>query len=326
MPDTIAELGALLRSSDSLLMEGWTPRQVRSACERGELRRVRRGWYIRASEWESMQPERRHLIHVLAVTRDARDDLPIASHLSAAAVHGLPLYRSAPSRVHITVPLPGKHSSSSDVIRHETKIADADIGEIDGIRCTSLERTVFDVARTVRAEPALAMADAALRLTAVTGRRQDDHRAEEWREALRARAGSVRGARGIRSLLRVIEFADGRAESAGESVSRLQLARVGFAVPRLQVHVPGPHGGSYWVDFGLDDVNAFGEFDGKGKYLDESQRSGRSLEQVMLDEKAREDWIRGTTNRRFPRWGSEHIAAPATLAERLAVFGIRPPS
>ena len=38
---------------------------------------------------------------------------------------------------------------------------------------------------------------------------------------------------------------------------------------------------------------------------------GRSLEQVMLDEKAREDWIRGTTNRRFPRWGSEHITTSA---------------
>ncbi|GAA1995740.1 hypothetical protein GCM10009777_35250 [Microbacterium pumilum] len=185
---------------------------------------------------------------------------------------------------------------------------------------------MFDVARTVRTEPALVVADAALRLTAVTGRRQNDDRAEEWREALRTRAGRARGARGIRSLLGIVEFANGLAESPGESVSRLQLARVGFAIPRLQVRVPGPQGSFYWVDFALDDVNAFGEFDGQGKYLDESQRSGRSLEQVMLDEKAREDWIRGTTDRRFPRWGSEHITTSTALAARLAAFGIRPPS
>ncbi len=32
----------------------------------------------------------------------------------------------------------------------------------------------------------------------------------------------------------------------------------------------------YYVDFGMDEVGSFGEFDGKGKYLDEAMRSGRS--------------------------------------------------
>ena len=47
--------------------------------------------------------------------------------------------------------------------------------------------------------------------------------------------------------------------------------------------------------------------------------------QARLEEKQREEWIRGRTQWRFARWGSEHIGAPAALAARLAAFGIRAP-
>lgn len=326
VPQSIAELRALLFTPDGLAGRGWSQRGFRWTCSHGQIHRVRRGWYVYSSDWDALQPEARHLLHVIAVGEDARGGSPVFSHLSAAVVHGLPLYRLTPTRAHVTVPLPNKHSSSSDVVRHEAKLNERDIVVRDGIRCTSIERTVFDVARTVPMEPALVVADAALRTVAVDRRIQSEELAESWRQDLRDRAGRAAGARGIRSVLPVAEFADGRSESPGESVSRLQLVRIGFATPRLQVRVPGPADRDYWVDFALDDVLAFGEFDGKGKYLDEALRSGRSLEQTMLDEKVREDWIRGTTNRRYPRWGSEHIRTPEALAARLAAFGIRPPS
>jgi hypothetical protein len=54
-------------------------------------------------------------------------------------------------------------------------------------------------------------------------------------------------------------------------------------------------------------------------------RAGKSLEQVLLAEKQREDWIRGLTQYRFVRWGAEHSATPARLAARLKSFGIVPP-
>jgi hypothetical protein len=84
-------------------------------------------------------------------------------------------------------------------------------------------------------------------------------------------------------------------------------------------------GRPYFVDFGLADVCSFGEFDGRTKYLDEALRSGRTVEQVLLAEKQREDWIRGRTQWRFARCGSEHIVTPAALAARLAAFHITPP-
>jgi hypothetical protein len=138
------------------------------------------------------------------------------------------------------------------------------------------------------------------------------------------RIDAASGARGIRRARWVIAFADGRAHLPGESVSRLQLSRLGFRPPQLQVPVAGPAGRRYFVDFGLTDVRAFGEFDGRDKYLDEAMRRGLPLERVLLEEKQREDWIRGTTQWRFARWGDEHITSPKALAKRLASFSISP--
>ena len=48
------------------------------------------------------------------------------------------------------------------------------------------------------------------------------------------------------------------------------------------------------------------------------------LTDVLLHEKQREDWIRGTTQRRYGRWGTAHLALGA-LRTRLASFHIHPP-
>jgi hypothetical protein len=196
---------------------------------------------------------------------------------------------------------------------------------IDGIRCTSLERTVFDVARTCRAEMAIACLDAALRSVSVEGRKWDADAHTAWKDRMNARARESAGARGVKQARWLIDIADGHAQLPGESVSRLQLVRLGFARPELQVPVPGPAGRTYWVDFRLKDVGAWAEFDGNDKYLDEAMRSGRSVEEVILEEKKREDWIRGTTQWRFARWEDAHIGSPNALRARLAAFGIHPP-
>jgi hypothetical protein len=47
---------------------------------------------------------------------------------------------------------------------------------------------------------------------------------------------------------------------------------------------------------------------------------------VLLDEKRREDWIRGVTQKRFVRVEDPHIVTTEALAARLAGFGIRLPS
>ena len=326
MPRTmsVSELSPLVCSRSKLLSTGWTDRSIDAAVRIGELLTVRRGSFMYASDASDLWPEGRHLAHVIAVARDSTGGA-VASHESAGVAWALPLYRFRPQRVHVTTRAPVRVSSGRDVMRHLAPLPESDIVIRQGIRCTSLSRTVFDMVRTLPLEAAVACADAAERLMAERGREWDEDAVTAWRRSMTQRIEAASGARGIRQARWVMSFADGRAQLPGESVSRLQLARLGFGKPQLQVPVAGPAGRKYFVDFGLDDVRAFGEFDGRDKYLNEAMRRGLSLEQVLLEEKQREDWIRGTTHWRLARWGDGHIKTPAALAARLTSFSIRPP-
>ncbi|MCT9820872.1 hypothetical protein N3K63_11325 [Microbacterium sp. W1N] len=321
---SLTALGELLTSRRHLLAWGSTEREVAARVRAGEFVVVRRGWYVEQQAWAALWPEDRHRLHVLAVVRDG-SGAGVVSHASAATLWGLPAYRVRAERVHLTLPAAGRISSGPDALRHVATLPEADVALVDGIRCTSLARTVFDALRTLPVEAALAVADAAERSVAVRGWEWDADAGDAWRHDLAARIDRAPGARGIRRARWIAEFADGRAESVLESVSRVQLWRVGFRRLRLQVPVRAPFGGEYRVDLGIDDVNVLAECDGRQKYEDEALRAGRSIDQVLLDEKRREDWIRGVTQCRLVRWEEPHARTPGALAARLASFGIRPP-
>lgn len=322
---TIADAAALLRSRADLCELGMHDRAIARAVAHGDLHRVRPGWYVWHSEWEHLWPEGRHLVHVLAVARDARGAPAVNAGPSAAVIHGLPLYRLAPKRVELLIATPRHIHSSPDVLRREGVLPSSDVTRVDGIPVTTLERTVVDMARSVTLEAAVCVADAALRKVAVRRNVQNEDLAAAWRDRMNGQLVQARGQRGIRQARWVVAFADGRAHLPGESTSRVQLHRIGFRDLDLQVPVPASGSGTYWLDFGLNDVDAFGEFDGVEKYTNAALRSNRTIEQVMLDEKRREDWIRGTTGRRVLRWGDADAATAAALATRLRAFGVTLP-
>ncbi|MFE6997404.1 hypothetical protein ACFVAE_15670 [Microbacterium sp. NPDC057659] len=324
MRKSVAELAPLIRSRRMMLTDGWTERTLQSAVKTKRLHVVRRGWYIEGEEWNGFWPEERHRALVIAATRDARTDAPVC-RTSAAVLFDLPFYHLDPRWVHFICGPDSRNSSRGDVKRHPEPLGPFDTEIIDGIRCTTLSRTVFDLIRVLPLEAAVAVADAAERQMAQRGREWDLDAVESWRMGLAERIAERPGIRGIAQARWVAEFADGRAQLPGESVSRLQLHRLGFAPPRLQVPVPGPHGNTFFVDFGLDDADSFGEFDGETKYRDKAKRNGKSIDDVLIDEKEREDWIRGTTGRGFVRWKSPHILTARTLGQRLAAFGVRAP-
>ncbi len=259
-----------------------------------------------------------------------RDGDAVTAFVSAAVLWNLPLYRLDPLRVHLAGRTADGHVGAARgvVARHDVDVDTSDRDAVGGIACTGLERTVADVIRLAPEEAGTSIADAALRRVAFDERTReyDEDAAAAFSDAVTERLERIRGARGVRRGRRILAMADGRAQLPGESVSRLQLIRLGFATPRLQVAIPAPHGGDYYVDFGLDDVNAWGEFDGDVKYRDTAMRpDGHDALDVLFAEKAREDWIRGTTNRRMPRWGSEHILTPEGLGSRLSAFHVQPP-
>lgn len=319
----IPQARRMLLSREDVIASGLTERRLRDDVEASRLIRVHRGWYVRAEDWDDLWWEGRHLLKVLAVHAAGPGDGPIFSHVSAAVLWGLPLYRLGDRPVQVV--LDGRRHSRviAGVVRRDMQVAEDDIVVIDGIRVTSLSRTVLDVARTGTLEMAVACADAALRSVSVVGNAVDAEADAAWRsDAMRL---ARPGLRGVRQARHVLEFADGRAQLPGESVSRVRLRQLGFSRYDLQVPVVGSAGDQYWLDFAFLGSRTFGEFDGEGKYLDPALRSTASAEEAVLAEKSREDDIRGVTGWGFARWGHDHIRTADALGRRLVAFGVRPP-
>lgn len=313
----------MLLTRERLLQAGVTVRQLRDAVHAQSLRRVHRGSYVRTEDWTSLWWEGQHLLKVLAVKAASAGSGPLFSHASAAVLWGLPMYRMRDQPVQIVVDGTRHSRVVAGVVRRDMRLDDADIAEVEGFRVTSLIRTAFDVARTAAYDTAVSCADAALRRRAVSGQMVDAEADALWRaQALRL---ARPGLRGVRQGREVIEFADGRAQLPGESVSRVRLHQLGFSNYDLQVPVTGAQGERYWVDFAFLRARRFGEFDGKDKYFDPDLRTAVSSDEAVLAEKQREDDIRGVTGWSFARWGYEHIRTPDALGARLAAFGVLPP-
>lgn len=323
---SFVEARVQLQTRDDLTGLGWSGRDITRAVDASSLRRVQRNQYVSEQVWSDLWPESRHRLEVAAAVAEMRDGAAALSYESSGVVWGISLYRHMPAAVHFTLPESPQASSRAGLFRHREPLPVEDVQFVNDTAVTSLERTTFDVIRSVGLETAVAFADAALRREAMHGRDYDLDIAQRWRARMHERVAVARGARGVRQAQWVTRFADGRADLPGESVTRLRLHQLGFTSLSAQVPVPAPSGRDYYVDLGLEEVDAFVEFDGKSKYLDEALRQGRSVAEVLLDEKRREDWIRGVTQRRFARVEDAHILSVNALRARLASFGIRPPS
>ena len=112
---------------------------------------------------------------------------------------------------------------------------------------------------------------------------------------------ATRKGRGCRRAERSILFADGDAESPGESLSRVRMYEGGLVMPVLQKEIRDAHGRLLGrTDFWWEAVGVVGEFDGKVKY-DELVASDVDVADVVMDEKQREQSIQDEV-RRVVRW------------------------
>lgn len=310
----------LLRRDD-LHTEGLTDRGIAAARRCGALTVIRAGVMVRTDSWRAASPERRIVTRAVALHRTSARP-PVFSHTTAAACLDLPLYRPRVDTVHVIAPddRPGR---ASGVIRHRGALTIEDVTRVNGLLVTTPARTVADVARTAPHRVAVTVADAALRRLAVTepGAYADDV-AETFRQEAMEIAG--RSSHGVRRAISALRFADGRAQLPGESVSRVVLHELGFRGLDLQFPVAGPSGTTFYLDFRFTELAAFGEFDGRLKYVDGRWADGRSGGDELDREKRREDWIRGTTQHRLARWGWDHLRTREALESRLAAFGIHP--
>ena len=260
---------------------GLTPRHLSSAVASGAIVRSRRGWYHLPYEGAD------HRIAVLGATRAALAHGPasaIASHRTAASLHGLPLIgrdRKATHPVHLTVERDSGGRRTANVAIHPTRGPARDPVEVSGIPATDVATTIADLARTEGFDAGVCAADHALRLGMLS------------KEDLLREAELHRGRNGVAVLRRVAEFADGLAESPGESLSRCVISRFPeLHSPRLQHEFRRPGDGELVARTDFDwDALVVGEFDGKAKYTGRA-RPGEDLGEVVWREKRREDAIR----------------------------------
>jgi Protein of unknown function (DUF559)/Transcriptional regulator, AbiEi antitoxin len=119
---------------------GLSARAVRDRVAAGRLTRIHRGVY--AVGHGRLTQRGRWMATVLAYGPEA-----VLSHRSAAALHGIrPNNRR---KVDVTVPSPSARARPGIDVHRSTTLQAADITTIDGIPCTSLARTLLDLAEVV---------------------------------------------------------------------------------------------------------------------------------------------------------------------------------
>ena len=121
---------------------------------------------------------------------------------------------------------------------------------------------------------------------------------------------------GVRQARRVVDFLDGRTESAGESVCRVRIGELGLPSPIPQYEVYDAIGTMIArVDFGWPDRRTIGEFDGRVTY-GALLRPGQRPEDVVHAEKLREDALRDA-GWQVVRWVWADLARPLVIQQRL---------
>ena len=243
---------------------GATDREARRAVQ--GLSRLAAGSY---GTLTGLAAEEAHLLRARAILR-ARPSL-VASHVTAALVHGLPVARTTVQQVHVTrgPGLRGRPRSPAGYRIHTRAASTPEIVERDGLPVTAALRTLLDLPQVTSLDWAVAAADAALHARLVDP--------DELRDACLG----VRRVRGAERIREVGPLASRLAESPGETLLRLRMWRWGWH-PQEQVALPWVAGRPR-VDF-LVEGRLVVEFDGAAKYALDGDVAA-----AHLREKARND-------------------------------------
>ncbi len=259
-----------IRTTSELLAEGKSATQIDTLVRRGALIRVRRGVYARADLAAQVadHPRGRHLLKIAAAL--ATSGPAVASHQSAALIHGMDLLNQ-PRLVTLTRP-PGRSRCAQPGTRlHNAQLPDHHTTVLHGMCVTSAARTVIDLARAMDLRGGVVTADSALHKNLVT------------KLELESLLAECRNWNGRRRAAEVVAFADRRAESVLESIARVVFRNCGLPAPELQVWV-GDQVPVGRVDFLWRRFRTVVEVDGLMKYANPE----RAVMQLERDKRLRD--------------------------------------
>lgn len=299
-----ADMGGVFRRRD-LVEWGIDDSLLQAMFRRGDWVRLRHGVYADSAAAHSDDPVVRHRLDLAAAIAAAQEPT-FAVGPSAALLHGLPLPYVVPDAVHLVRDTRQDLRSLQRVSRHPLTIpsmhltSHSGVGansiRVDGIATVSAAVAAITTAPHVGFTRKVGLFDAVLWNAQLT---VDDIRAvlDDW-PRLRDRAKSVAA----------LELARAGAQTYLETVSRLQLTRVGLPEPLLQVPFYDDAGliglvDMYWQGFGV-----VGEADGAVKYTSRDD---------LIREKRREDRLRAL-GLSVVRWMWDEITTtPDAVATRI---------
>lgn len=290
-----------------LRAQGYGPYDVARLVREGRLAQVRRGAYV-VPQPPSSPPGpdddvAAHRLLIEAVLRQ-RSAQAVVSHMSAAALHGLPTWRTELEQVHLTRNRPGRGRDRGQARVYGFPYDAEDVVLVDGLPVTSVPRTIVDLACQLPLTQSVPIGDAALRLPG----------ADRLRADLERQLSAAAGRNGVRRARQAIGMLDPGSESVGESYSRVRFVEAGLPTPVLQYEVWSVDGVLLGrSDFGWPELGTLGEFDGIVKY---SGRYGQTTQGALVAEKRREDRIRDE-GWQVVRWTWDELAEPSALLERL---------
>lgn len=309
---------------------------------RGLLVRLARGVYCPTEVWLKAAPWDRHLLNALAYAQSVQQPFVLAG-ATAAAVHGLPLvstpdtisFRAAarPSARRRDRKTPYGNRTTAETLRRALAKTGTvphrlpDLPVVHGhwnlpshpfYPAQTVPVTLSDgtFVGTVLADPSPIALAALMRtgdlelavppLDAYLHRHPDGlATVTELRDTLPSQAQKLR-------FDSVLALADARAESAGESLSRVVIHQLGFELPEPQVEIRDASGqliarvDGLWKSTGL-----VGEFDGLQKYSGTFAGSTPPSE-VVVAEKRREDALR-RAGHDVARWIWSDLRNPSRL-------------
>jgi hypothetical protein len=288
--------GTVLRRD--VLLAGGTDSDLRRACRAGLLVRIRHGAYALKETWDARSQVARHLLLSRLAYEFARTDV-VLSHVSAAVIHGAPLWDVSLQEVHLTRTDGKAGRREVGVVQHRGRLREGDVMLVDGRQVTSPTRTALDLTTLTDLEHALPPIDHFLR----TGRTSK----VQLRDGAKAMAC---WANTLGTDL-VINFADGRRESLAESRTAVMLLGTGMPAPQPNYKIRDRYGNVLWrVDFAWPELGVFLEFDGKVKYQ-KYLKEGEDVTDAVLREKKREERICRRTGWRCIRLTWADLERPA---------------
>lgn len=297
LADVAAVNAGILRRSH-LSAAGLTSPTIGRLIRDGELVRVHRDAYRFPIDGEHPLTQFEAAVTALRL----RDPDRVLAGPTALAVLGLPVFDD-PGTLHVVTDRRGGSSARSLVTTVAPPPADQ-MCEVQGTTVSCAARAALDTARLHSLVAGVVAADAALRAGMTTV------------EELERVASTMARLHGAASVRLCQELASPFSESPGESWSAVVMHQ--HRVPRPERQEPFRDGRGFIgrSDFWWSRQRVVGEFDGKVKY-GRRNPSGRPPEDVLWDEKVREDRLRGT-GVLVVRWIAADLYRPREWIRRLA--------